>query len=349
MIRTPFRTGIARSATTLLILLGLAACAGPAHNNRTTNTASQVSYPVPDQPGIYAYTSNSDIRRVDGDPNWEASTWPNRANLPSNVRFVVNDPQLANRSPGSTIELWRVAWVRSEVNASNQAMPLNGTEWVVAPVTPYSVPIRYESPSNKSSVVNITPTAPLTPGLYTLRINEPGARQARIGIGWDGLDQRQYAAMNCVDRYLGEGGIYRPCTAVVAAQPLAVVPGGSVAYSPGVSVPTTGLGTMVVPTAPAMTLPAANVMYPGLDIALGEPMRRNNGLLIQGTITNNTGQVLMVPAMQAMLQDASGRDLQRWVFHPPVTTLAPGARTAFTTEVRPVTPGVANATVAFAQ
>lgn len=106
---------------------------------------------------------------------------------------------------------------------------------------------------------------------------------------------------------------------------------------------------MVVPTAPVMTLPAANVMYPGLDIALGEPMRRNNGLLIQGTITNNTGQVLMVPAMQAILQDASGRDLQRWVFHPPVTTLAPGARTAFTTEVRPVTPGVANATVAFAR
>jgi hypothetical protein len=84
---------------------------------------------------------------------------------------------------------------------------------------------------------------------------------------------------------------------------------------------------MVVPATPVVTLPAsqplpASVLYQGLDIDLAQPMRRNNGLLVQGTIANTTSQVQTVPAMQAMLQDANGGDVQRWVFHPPVNTLA---------------------------
>ena len=345
------RTVITRGAIALFLAFGLSACA-----SSNSSSTRQVSYPVPDSPGIYAYTSKNDFRRIDGDPNWEASTWPERANLPSNVRFVVNDPALANRSPNSTLELWRVAWVRSEVNPNNQAMPLAGTEWALAPVSPYSVPARFESPSNNPSVVSVVPTAPLAPGLYALRINEPGARQARVGVGWDSLDQRQYAAANCVDRYLGEGGIYRPCTAVVAAQPLAVVPAGTVLYSPGVSAPTTTTmavpATPVVTTAPMTTVPATQALpaagaYSGLDIALGEPIRRNNNLMIQGTVTNNSSMVQTIPAMQATLQDAAGRDVQRWIFHPTVSTLAPGARMAFQTEIRPASTDIATATVAF--
>lgn len=345
------RTVITRGATALLLAFGLAACA----SNNSSSTR-QVSYPVPDSPGIYAYTTKNDLRRIDGDPSWEASTWPDRANLPSNTRFVVNDPALADRSPVGNVELWRVAWVRSEVNVNNQAMPMTGTEWALAPVAPYSVPVRLETPSNKRGVVNVVPTAPLAPGLYALRINEPGARQARVGVGWDSLDQRQYAAANCVDRYLGEGGIYRPCTAVVAAQPLAMVPAGTVLYSPGVSAP----APMVVPAAPVVaaapitTVPAtqvvpAPVMYDGLDIAMGEVIRRNNGLLIQGTVTNTSGQVQAIPPMQATLQDAAGRDVKRWIFHPTASTLAPGARMAFQTEVRPVGNDIASASVSFAR
>jgi hypothetical protein len=171
-------------------------------------------------------------------------------------------------------------------------------------------------------------------------------------VGWDSLDQRQYAAANCVDRYLGEGGVYRPCTAVVAAQPLAVVPTGTVLYSPGISNPTPA---MVVPTTPVVAtapVPATQVMttptvYSGLDIAMGEIVRRNNGLLIQGTVTNTSSQAQAIPPMQAMLQDAAGRDVQRWVFHPTVATLAPGARMAFQTEVRPVGNDIASASVSF--
>jgi hypothetical protein len=344
------RTVITRGATALLLAFGLSACA-----SSNSSSTRQVSYPVPDSPGIYAYTTKNDLRRIDGDPNWEASTWPERANLPSNTRFVVNDPALANRSVVGAVELWRVAWVRSEVNVNNQAMPMAGTEWALAPVAPYSVPIRLESPSDKNGVVNVVPTAPLAPGLYALRVNEPGARQARVGVGWDSLDQRQYAAANCVDRYLGEGGIYRPCTAVVAAQPLAVVPAGTVLYSPGISAPaaaTVAPTTPVVSTTPVTAVPATQVvpapaMYSGLDIAMSEPIRRNNGLLIQGTVTNTSGQVQAIPPMQAMLQDASGRDVKRWVFHPTAATLAPGARMAFQTEVRPVGNDIASASVSF--
>ena len=93
-------------------------------------------------------------------------------------------------------------------------------------------------------------------------------------------------------------------------------------------------------------LPAA-VAPPGLKIALVKPVKQNNGLLIQGTVVNNSSQVLSIPAMQGTLKDANGQDLRRWVFNPPVRQLAPGQRTVFKTEVRPVPPGAARANVAF--
>jgi hypothetical protein len=336
--------------TAILLMAGIAACASPSKQQQTS------SYPVPDQPGIYAL-NGTELRRLDGDPNWEATTWSNRSNLASNTQFIVSDPSLVTRAPGS-VELWRVAWVRSEINAANQAMPVNGNVWDVAPITAYSVPIRYDSPRNKPSVVRITPTVPLSPGLYTIRINEPGARQARLGVGWDSLDQRQYSAVNCVDRYVAEG-VYRPCNAAIIAQPMTVVPNDALVYSPGVSVPvtTTVLGlptTQNVVVAPATVVPVpapvqAGVTYPGLNISMAEPMRRNNGLLVQGTVTNTTNQVQMVPALQATLQDSTGRDVQRWVFQPSANTLAPGARAAFQTEVRPVSNNISTVVVGFAR
>jgi hypothetical protein len=58
-------------------------------------------------------------------------------------------------------------------------------------------------------------------------------------------------------------------------------------------------------------------------------LKQNNGLLIQGTVVNNSSQVLSIPAMQGTLKDANGQDLRRWVFNPPVRQLAPGQRTVF--------------------
>lgn len=331
---------MARGAAAFLLLAGLSACAG---------SPKQPSYPMPEDPGIYSLVGD-DLDRLDGDPNWEATTWNERANLPSNVQFVVRDPVLATRAPGSSIELYRVAWVRSEINAANQAMPVGGNVWEVAPIAAYSVPFRYDSPSREPSVVRLVPSAPLSPGLYAIRINEPGARQARIGVNWNGIDQRQYSAANCVDRYVAEG-VYRPCNAALVAQPLTVIPTDTLTtYNPGVTAPAAIPGSLatVPSTAVPTTLPATAVPA-GLDIAMAEPIRRNNGLLIQGTVTNTTGQVQFVPAMQATLQDATGRDVQRWVFQPQVTSLAPGGRAAFQTEVRPVQPSASTVVVTFTQ
>jgi hypothetical protein len=353
---------IARHAACLALLVGVGACAG----------SNEPSYPIPDDTGIYAMTDDGGLMRLDGDRDWEAETWPDRSGMPPDVQFVISDPALAGRSPGSAVELWKVAWERSEINAQNQAMPVSGSQWVVAPMQSFSVPFRYESPAGETGVVHIVPTGPLAPGLYTLRIVNPGARQARIGVDWNSVDQRQYSAANCVDRY--EGNVYRPCTGAPEVAAGAPPPaGGGDAYTAGVT--SSGeLGSLAAPQpaptaapapAPAPTVAQAPAVAPaataapaiaepvpvsagqGLQIALVDPVRHNGGLLIQGVVINNTSHEQAVPTMQGSLENDTGQEVRRWVFQPPVQTLEPGGRANFQTEVNPLPPGVTRATVAF--
>jgi hypothetical protein len=354
---TTFSMRIARPAVCLAFLGGLAACAG----------YREPSYPIPDDPGIYAITSDGDLQQLDGDREWEEETWPERQDMPPNVQFVISDPALAGRAAGASVELWRVAWVRSEINAQNQAMPIEGSQWAVAPIERFSVPFRYESPEGETEIVHIVPTVPLEPGLYMLRIVNPGARQARVGVGWDSVDQRQYAAVNCVDRY--EGNVYRSCTEMAGGQVGAqTAPGGGYPYNPGVTENTSngGLGSLSSPEpgpapapippapapaptpAPAATAAAAAASEAnGLQIALTDPVRQNGGLLIQGVVINNSDQVQAIPSMQASLENEAGQEVKRWAFQPPVPQLGPGERASFQTEVNPLPPGVARASVAF--
>src|SRR5262245_13328017 len=294
-----FNLAIARGATCLTILFGVAACAG----------TREPSYPIPDEPGLYALTSDDALYRLDGDREWEVETWPERSGMPPGVQFVVSDPALAGRPAGTSIELWKVAWVRSEITAENQAMPIEGSSWAVAPIEPFRIPFRYESPPDQSDVVHIVPTPPLEPGLYALRIINPGARQARVGVSWNSVDQRQYSAANCVDRYAAEGNVSRTCTTAVGAQTGALPPaGGLSSASPAVSsIDSSGLGSLSAPavvTAPApvvttpapapsvVAAPAPAVATPapapepvpaaatgqGLNIVLVDPVRRGHGL-----------------------------------------------------------------------
>jgi hypothetical protein len=340
---------IARHAMSLALLVGASACAG----------SREPSYPIPDEPGLYAFTSKDNMQRIDGDREWEAETWGERSNMPGNVQFVINDPALAGRSPGSSVELWRVAWVRSEINAQNQAMPVNGSQWAVAPIEPFSVPFRYESPAGQTDIVHIVPTVPLEPGLYTLRIVNPGARQARVGVAWKGVDQRQYSAANCVDRYAGEGNVYRTCTTTVGAlpapaagdqyspEPASVENGGLASLAPAPS-PAPAPAAIVAPApAPALATAQPAAAGEGLQIALVEPVRRNDGLVIQGVVINTSSRMQTIPTMQGSLEDQAGQEVRRWVFQPPVQSLAPGARANFRTEVRPIPTGIARASVAF--
>jgi len=339
-------TRIAKSAMCLALIVGATACAG----------TQDPSYPTPDDPGIYAITSDEDLYRLDGDAEWEVETWPERSSMPSNVHFVIYEPALAGRSAGSAVELWRVAWVRSEINAQGHAMPVSGSEWAVAPLEQFSVPFRYESPPGETEIVHVVPSAPLQPGLYTLRV--PGGRQARVGVAWNSVDQRQYSALNCVDHY--EDGVYRPCTAVVGpaigAQPAPSAPDAGVTA-------TGGLASLSAPQpAPTVTQPAPVVAQPapaaaqplmvpasaeGLQITLADPVRSNDGLVIQGVVTNTSSETRAIPLMQGSLETSTGQEVRRWQFEPPVPTLAPGQRANFTTEVRPLPAGVARASVAF--
>jgi Protein of unknown function (DUF3426) len=350
-----FNLRIARGATCLTLLVGLTACAG----------TREPSYPIPDEPGLYALTSDDTLHRLDGDREWEVETWPERSNMPTGVEFVVSDPALASRPAGTSIELWKVAWVRSEINANNQAMPIEGSPWAVAPLEPFRIPFRYESPPDQRDVVHIVPTVPLEPGLYALRIVNPGTRQARVGVGWNSVDQRQYSAANCVDRYAAEGYVYRPCTTAVGGQAGTLPPAGAVySVSPAISPIESGsLGSLSAPApaavaaapAPAPTPAPAPAPQPtptaaaaqALNIVLVDPVRQSDGLLIQGVVINSSSQPQMVPTMQASLEDQAGQEVRRWVFEPPVKQLAPGQRANFRTEVRPLPAGVARANVAF--
>jgi hypothetical protein len=331
---------VARNAMCLALLVGAAACA-------TSNTRAP-SYPVPDVPGLYAVNSSGDLQRLDGDREWEAQTWSRRSNFASNTQFVINEPALSGQSPATSVELWKLAWVRSEINAQGRPMPVPGDQWSVAPIREYSVPFRYESPAGQTDVVRITPTVPLEPGLYAIRVVSPVVREARVGVGWNTIDQQQYSARHCVDRYPAEGNIYRSCATVIEpAAPAAVVPAPVV--------PSGNLGSLsaqptVVAPAPApagaQPLPVAAASQ-GLQIALADPVRRNDGLLLQGVVINSSNQVLAVPTMQGSLETATGQEVRRWVFRAPVASLAPGQRTNFSTEVRPLPAGVARANVAF--
>lgn len=364
-------TRIARNALSLALLAGVSACAG----------TREPSYPVPDEPGIYAFTSDDELHRLDGDSEWEMETWPERSNMPSNVHFVIYEPALAGRSAGNSVELWRVAWVRSEINAQGQAMPISGNEWAVAPFERFSIPFRYESPPGDTEIVHVVPTVPLQPGLYTVSIR--GAREARVGVTWNSVDQRQYAAQNCVDRY--EGDFYRTCP-VAIDQPGAALPAPSDASAAGVT-PGGGLPSLSAPSSsgasssgasssapsvvpaptsaspsaapapasptppvPAPTTaqsPAVPVSAEGLQISLIDPVRSSDGLIIQGVVTNTSNEMRAIPTMQGSLETSTGQEVRRWQFQPPVATLGPGERANFKTEVRPVPPGVARASVAF--
>ena len=333
-----YNTRVARNALSLVLLVSVSACAG----------TREPSYPVPDEPGIYAFTTKDNLRRLDGDRDFEVETWPERSNMPGNVHFVINEPALAGRSAGNSVELWRVAWVRSEIDPQGQAMPVQGSQWAVAPLEPFAIPFRYESPPGQTEIVHIVPTVPLEPGLYTLRI--ANARQARVGVTWNGTDQRRYSAMNCVDRY--DGNTYRLCNAVVGGAP---APAGD-PYNAGLTANASngGLASLappqpapvVVQQAPAQPVAAATSAE-GLTISLTDPVRRNDGLLIQGTVTNTSNQARAIPTMQGSLENSAGQEMRRWIFQPPVPTLQPGERANFSTEVRPIPAGTARASVAF--
>ena len=279
--------------------LTLAACGGGPEF-----TAGGRELPTPDEPGVYVLTAEGDLSRIDGAPEWERKTWPERANFAPGAELIVYEPALADGS-GEAIDLWRVAWLRSELQPSGRAAPVDGSQWVVANLEGLRVPVAVTPHPRTPGIVHLDPGERLDPGLYELHVSPPGVerRQGRFGIRWNSLDRRDYSATHCVDRVVDGGTGFRACTASQAEPAQA-------AYATASS---------------RQQMAATPLKIEGL-----ETTRQDGGLRIRGTVRNTSDQVQAVPRLQATVFDAAGRPIDSWVFAPPRDRIAAGGRISFT-------------------
>lgn len=266
---------------------------------------------APEEPGLYAVVGDEDPQRLNGSPEWERETWPERQNLPPDTRFMVRLPETAKAAGQPRVGLSKVGWVRSEIRSGSEIGPPQGRRWVNAPLAEFAVPLRVVH--RKADVVMLAPQqGKLEPGLYSLQIEAAGTRlQARFGVGWSGIDEKRYAASHCMDRYVEKAGAqYRPC----AQQRVAV-------------------------------------STEGLQIRLVNPDRQAMGdklrLVVKGTIANVSEQARAVPGLQGELKDRSGRVVHRWQFASPTEKLEPGGYVPFTTVANGVPSTATDVTVRF--
>lgn len=271
----------------------LSACAGDPSGPRI---------PIPEDHGLYAMVGQDELRRLDGTSAWEVQSWNSRADLSPAQQFVLYDPILAARGVADVdIEMWQVAWVRSDIRDDGSAAPIEGSQWAVAPIEDFRVPVSLRSVGDHPDMLHLVPEGPLTPGLYSLQIRQgAAARSARFGVQWSSIDKQEYSASHCVDRRSGARPAFQPC--------------GSQA------------------------LAAASDAARDLRINLVDPVKTTVGsqrvLIIQGTITNEATAPRAVPMLEATLQDSAGTVLHRWPFTPQQSELAAGATTSFRTEIQ---------------
>lgn len=290
----------ARAAGAVLLGALAAGCAG-----------NVPPFPLPDEPGLYAVAADDELVRLDGDSEWEDETWPERSALSRSTEFVIYDPVLEHdlRPRDQMATLWRIAWVRSEIDSSGLAGPITGSEWALAPIAPLSVATTAASPPGYADYIHVVPLQPLAPGLYALRLTNNGSdRAGRLGVDWAAVDRRAYAARHCVDRLQGSEPGYRLCT------------------------------TQDI---------VARSATEGLDIRHVEPLRRGDTFVVEGMVVNTTSEAKAVPLLLAVLRDSAGRSVSQAVIKPAKTDLQPGERMSFRTEIAGAPPSTAAVDVEF--
>jgi hypothetical protein len=169
---------------------------------------------LPARYGLYVLQEGQ-LGRLDGEKNFQVETWQSRSSLASNVRFIVFDRALGDRSLRleDAIKLRRVAHVRNDVAASGAATPLQKDVWVVADLPPFAIPVDFRPMHGSPEMVEVIPFRPLPPGLYSLQFRAGDSAVAgRFGVKWSNIDKAQYAGANCVDRYPGSPPSYRLCS-----------------------------------------------------------------------------------------------------------------------------------------
>lgn len=274
--------------------------------------------PNPPEPGLYALTANDSLTRLDGSPEWEVRTWSLRADLVPETLLVIEHPALARQRPalGSpAVQLRRVAWLRSEINAEGAVMPAAERNWVDTDLDSLARPVQIHWISAYENTIVMRPLRPLEPGLYTLHFAEtdPPLR-ARFGVGWNRLDQQLYAGNNCVDRYVGAEQEYRACTD--QAVDVSIVP---------------------------LRKLRVQLLSAERQTIGGEP-----ALVVKGTVANTGAESAQVPQLLARMLDQDGRVIGQWLFPADKQTLRPGETTSFRTDVRKPTPALAHVGVELA-
>lgn len=299
------RTQLVQRSLLCLGLLGLSACGG---------AGTQQSFPIPEDPGLYAWRTDGELQRLDGTKEWEVKTWGSRSDLDPGTRFVVYDPAAKNASglTENDISLWRVSWLRSEIGPDGTAGPRSGSEWVTAKLDPFAVPLEKRVSRLDPGAVLVTPAQPLTPGLYSFQSRSPAAsRVARLGVDWNAVDRRSYSAENCVDAYAGQSESYHLCTAQGEA--------------------------------------LSRLALDDLEITLVDPLRVGDSLVIQGVVVNTSQQAREVPALEATLRSPEGQVVKRWTFNPGQSRLEAGARLKFKTSAPPPVFNASKVQVSFAK
>lgn len=285
MTRIPMRHVLVAA----LLAASMAGCAG------TSGSKPQATVQRPPTQGLYV-VSNGKMGRLDDSPDKVLKTWPIRSNLGPNVAFVVHHPAIAESGgpPGKLVSLRQVAYVRANIATSGTVRKNKKAEWIVASLDPLYVPARVVQDSKDPTLLRVTPTEPLAPGLYALTLRTgKSAITGRFGVEWSQADKKQYASAHCVDRYLTTPVLYRPCDERDSVEGAAL------------KVQALNITKALVNSAPA--------------------------LVIEGQLKNTSGKRQTVPPMLAILNDKQGKEIQRWTFTPEVKELLPGKSVTFRT------------------
>ena len=272
--------------------------------------------PVPKERGIFLLTADEKLQRLDGNRDWEVSTWNQRSDLGPYLEFVVKHPVIGGARPHEdVIVLKKVAWVRSEISTTGSITPISGNTWAEPDLPAFSVPLRIQRLVGHGDVAHIQPTQPLPQGLYSFQIKDgPVTTATRIGVGWSSADRARYSSENCVDRYVGSSTSYRPCV--------------------------------------EQSRTVQQIGLSGLQLHLVPPERTTiNGestLVIRGVIVNTSNRAQRAPALRARITDSNGSTLKHWLFEPEGQEIAPRQSLPFRTELRQPPGGTAKVNVNFA-
>ncbi len=108
----------------------------------------------------------------------------------------------------------------------------------------------------------------------------------------------------------------------------------------------------------ARAWPAAETIYasigvsafplPGEGFSIDLEVKRvDEALQLVGEILNTTDELLALPPVYGVLQDANGNRLQHWRLSISAQSLGPGEKVPFTTEIETIPEGTANVSVLF--